>query len=117
MVAAINSVNPSSCLVGALLALASGKAERRQVHPLEIVSDKSVVKKVAAVNPINPLNPLLKKVVAANPLNPINPLLIQRTHPAHTGRYDRFFAIIKFTTNNVIRESRGFRGSQPSNNI
>ena len=86
-VAAINSVNPSSCLVGALLALASGKAERRQVHPLEIVSDKSVVKKVAAVNPINPLNPLLKKVVAANPLNPINPLLIQRTHPAHTGRY------------------------------
>ena len=25
----------SSCLVGALLALASGKAERRQVHPLE----------------------------------------------------------------------------------
>ena len=34
-VAAINSVNPSSCSVGALLALASGKAERRQVHPLK----------------------------------------------------------------------------------
>ena len=48
-IAAINPVNPSSCLVGALLALASGKAERRQVHPLEIVSVKSVVKKVAAV--------------------------------------------------------------------
>ena len=47
-IAAINPVNPSSCLVhflvGALLALASGKAERRQVHPLEIVSVKSVVK-------------------------------------------------------------------------
>ena len=52
-IAAINPVNPSSCLVhflvGALLALASGKAERRQVHPLEIVSVKSDVKKVAAV--------------------------------------------------------------------
>jgi len=26
----------TSCLVGALLALASGKAERRQVHPLKV---------------------------------------------------------------------------------
>ena len=26
------------CLVGALLALASGKAERRQVHPLELLA-------------------------------------------------------------------------------
>jgi hypothetical protein len=35
--------------VGALLALASGKAERRQVHPLED----------APKNPFNPINPLL----------------------------------------------------------
>ena len=37
------------CSVGALLALASGKAERRQVHPLED----------APKNPFNPINPLL----------------------------------------------------------
>ena len=36
------------CSVGALLALASGKAERRQVHPLE-----------GTQNPFNPINPLL----------------------------------------------------------
>ena len=37
------------CSIGALLALASGKAERRQVHPLED----------APKNPFNPINPLL----------------------------------------------------------
>ena len=30
------SVGVTSCSVGALLALASGKAERRQVHPLKV---------------------------------------------------------------------------------
>ena len=30
------SVDVTSCSVGALLALASGKAERRQVHPLKV---------------------------------------------------------------------------------
>ena len=31
----------TDCLVGALLALASGKAERRQVHPLKLASVQS----------------------------------------------------------------------------
>ena len=39
----------TACSVGALLALASGKAERRQVHPLEDTKK----------NPFNPINPLL----------------------------------------------------------
>ena len=52
-------------LVGALLALASGKAERRQVHPLEIVSVKSVVKKIAAINPVNPSSCLVHFLVGA----------------------------------------------------
>ena len=56
------------CSVGALLALASGKAERRQVHPLED----------APKNPFNPINPLLI-LRTQNPFNPINPLLILRT--------------------------------------
>ena len=34
------------CVVGALLALASGKAERRQVHPLNISYNKSVCEKI-----------------------------------------------------------------------
>ena len=46
------------CLFGALL---DCLVHLRQVHPLEIVSVKSVVKKSSSSNPINPLNPLLKK--------------------------------------------------------
>ena len=74
-------------LVGALLALASGKAERRQVHPLEIVSVKSVVKKIAAINPVNPLNPLLKFPSSRNPFNPINPLLKKVSAVQSVGEY------------------------------
>ena len=56
----------TACSVGALLALASGKAERRQVHPLEDAPK--------------------------NPFNPINPLLILRTlticvHPKSVGEH------------------------------
>ena len=39
-------------LIGALLALASGKAERRQVHPLKIVSVQSVYLRIQRIRSI-----------------------------------------------------------------
>jgi len=47
--------------VGALLALASGKAERRQVHPLEGTHRIRLIRflYLSNRNPINPFNPLL----------------------------------------------------------
>ena len=60
----VNSVNSvgrcSVCLVGALLALASGKAERRQVHTLKVLNFVGEYALLALLVHLRQVHPLRK---------------------------------------------------------